>query len=76
MPLSPSPSGTEDDQDADRTACVLVFNANDPSGAGGLSSDVSAMTSVGVHALTVVTGAYARDTTEIVDHHVDRKSVV
>lgn len=70
MPLSPSPSGTEDDQDADRTACVLVFNANDPSGAGGLSSDVSAMTSVGVHALTVVTGAYARDTTEIVDHHV------
>ena len=23
--------------------CVMVFNANDPSGAGGLAADVSAM---------------------------------
>ncbi len=77
MSLSPPPSDTVDDQDADRTACVLVFNANDPSGAGGLSGDVSAMTSVGVHALTVVTGAYVRDTTEIVDHHAfDEEAVV
>jgi hydroxymethylpyrimidine/phosphomethylpyrimidine kinase len=48
---------------------VLVFNANDPSGAGGLCGDISAITSVGAHALTVVTGAYARDTAEILDHH-------
>jgi hydroxymethylpyrimidine/phosphomethylpyrimidine kinase len=49
-------------------ACVLVFNANDPSGAGGLAGDVNAIASVGAHALPVVTGAYARDTAEIVDH--------
>ena len=50
-------------------ACVLVFNANDPSGAGGLAGDINAIASVGAHALPVVTGAYARDTAEIVDHH-------
>ncbi len=50
-------------------ACVLVFNANDPSGAGGLAGDINAVASVGAHALPVVTGAYARDTAEIVDHH-------
>ena len=48
--------------------CVMVFNANDPSGAGGLSSDVTAMSSASVHVLAVVTGSYVRDTTEIHDH--------
>jgi hydroxymethylpyrimidine/phosphomethylpyrimidine kinase len=48
--------------------CVLVFNASDPSGAGGLSCDALAMSSVGAHMLPVVTGAYARDTAEIFDH--------
>jgi hydroxymethylpyrimidine/phosphomethylpyrimidine kinase len=47
---------------------VLVFNANDPSGAGGLACDVTAIASVGAHALPVITGAYARDTAEIFDH--------
>ena len=46
----------------------MSFNANDPSGAGGLSADVTAMASAGVHALTVVTGAYYRDSAEIFDH--------
>jgi hydroxymethylpyrimidine/phosphomethylpyrimidine kinase len=50
--------------------CVLVFNASDPSGAGGLASDALAMASVGAHMLPVVTGAYARDTAEIFDHFV------
>jgi hydroxymethylpyrimidine/phosphomethylpyrimidine kinase len=50
--------------------CVLVFNASDPSGAGGLGSDALAMASVGAHMLPVVTGAYARDTAEIFDHFV------
>jgi hypothetical protein len=49
-------------------ACVLVFNSSDPSGAGGLSGDVTAIASVGAHALPIVTGAYARDTAEILDH--------
>ena len=57
-----------EDPDSLRPACVLVFNASDPSGAGGLSGDVTAIASVGAHALPVVTGAYARDTSEIVDH--------
>ena len=49
-------------------ACVMVFNANDPSGAGGLAADVTAIASVGAHPLPVVTGAYARDTAEVFDH--------
>ncbi len=69
MSLPPAPSDTAEDPESDRTACVLVFNANDPSGAGGLAGDISAITSVGAHALPVVTGAYARDTAEILDHH-------
>lgn len=48
--------------------CVMVFNANDPSGAGGLSADLTAMASASAHVLAVVTGAYVRDTTEIHDH--------
>ncbi|NMM06555.1 bifunctional hydroxymethylpyrimidine kinase/phosphomethylpyrimidine kinase [Polaromonas sp.] len=49
-------------------ACVMTFNANDPSGAGGLTADIAAITSAGAHPLAVVTGAYVRDTTEIFDH--------
>ena len=48
--------------------CVLVFNASDPSGAGGLACDAVAIASVGAHMLPVVTGAYVRDTAEIFDH--------
>lgn len=51
-------------------ACVLVFNANDPSGAGGLTADAAAIASVGAHPLAVVTGSYARDSAEIFDHFV------
>jgi hydroxymethylpyrimidine/phosphomethylpyrimidine kinase len=46
----------------------MVFNASDPSGAGGLSADICTIASVGGHALPVVTGAYIRDTSEIFDH--------
>ncbi len=55
------------DPEAQGLACVLVFNANDPSGAGGLTGDVLAMGSVGAHTLPVVTGSYARDTSGIHD---------
>ena len=66
-PSSISPT-TEDPSTTLRTACVMVFNANDPSGAGGLAADVTAIASVGAHALPIVTGAYARDTGEIFEH--------
>ena len=58
----------DDPQESLQPACVMVFNANDPSGAGGLAGDVMAIGSVGAHAVPVVTGAYARDTAEITDH--------
>ncbi len=68
-PHDPSIIESEDDEsDPLSPACVLVFNANDPSGSGGLSGDITAVASVGAHALPVVTGAYVRDTAEIVDH--------
>lgn len=68
---TPTPLDTPqmDTEDSDTSpACVMSFNANDPSGAGGLTADISAITSAGAHALAVVTGAYVRDTAEIFDH--------
>ncbi|WP_332777318.1 bifunctional hydroxymethylpyrimidine kinase/phosphomethylpyrimidine kinase [Polaromonas sp.] len=57
-----------DDDSETSPACVMSFNASDPSGAGGLTADITAITSAGGHALAVVTGAYVRDTAEIFDH--------
>jgi hydroxymethylpyrimidine/phosphomethylpyrimidine kinase len=80
----PSPPDSDDavesdsspDDDIGSPPCVLVFNANDPSGAGGLSADISAIASVGGHALAVVTGSYARDTAEVFDHYcMDEEAV-
>lgn len=56
-------------EDSDASpACVMMFNANDPSGAGGLTADITAITSAGAHPLSIVTGTYLRDTAEIFDH--------
>lgn len=68
-PNTPHTSDTSDAEASEDAAppCVLVFNAIDPSGAAGLACDVMSIASVGAHALPVVTGAYARDTTEIFD---------
>jgi hydroxymethylpyrimidine/phosphomethylpyrimidine kinase len=65
-PLDAPQIEAEDDETA--PACVMTFNASDPSGAGGLTADITAITSAGAHALAVVTGAYVRDTAEIFDH--------
>ena len=64
------PTLLPDDDMADdaQAPCVMVFNANDPSGAGGLAADLMAIASVGAHGLSVVTGAYSRDTNAVVDH--------
>ena len=48
-------------------ASVLVFNANDPSGAGGLAGDVATVAAMGGHPLTVATAILMRDTAEIFD---------
>lgn len=50
-------------------ACVMVFNASDASGAGGLTADIATISSVGGHPVAVVTGAYVRDTHDIFGHY-------
>ncbi|HZV91592.1 MAG TPA: bifunctional hydroxymethylpyrimidine kinase/phosphomethylpyrimidine kinase, partial [Caldimonas sp.] len=50
-------------------ACVMSFNAADPSGAGGSAGDVSTIAAMGAHALPVITSIVMRDTAEIFDHH-------
>ena len=72
-----APHDADDSEgDAGNPACVIVFNASDPSGAGGLAADISAIASVGAHALPVVTGAYARDSAETYDHFAFEEEVV
>ncbi len=68
MPASTTLPIDEDPLNDGPAAAVMVFNASDPSGAGGLAADLMAIASVGAHALPVVTGAYARDTSEVYDH--------
>lgn len=70
-PLS-SPAGpeaTEGLAESATPACVMVFNASDPSGAGGLTADIATISSVGGHPVAIVTGAYVRDTHDIFDHY-------
>src|SRR3569833_4412797 len=73
-PIQTKPSVPESEEQG--PACGLVFNASDPSGAGGLAAEVTAIASVGAHALPVVTGAYARDTAEVFDHFSFDEDVV
>ena len=56
------PPNNEDEAESDlNPPCVLVFNASDPSGAGGLAGDVSTIAAMGAHALPVVTSIILRD---------------
>jgi hydroxymethylpyrimidine/phosphomethylpyrimidine kinase len=55
-------------QDPPAPACVMCFNANDASGAGGIAGDVSSIAAMGSHALPVVTSVLVRDTAEVFDH--------
>ena len=75
----PHPSAAPSSQDCDTLdatsspnalPCVLCFNANDASGAGGLAGDISTVAAMGAHALPVVTGVYVRDTRETLGHTV------
>lgn len=49
-------------------ACVMSFNATDPSGAGGLSGDVATLCAMGAHPLPVTTCVLIRDTAETFEH--------
>lgn len=66
IPLDTRQLQAEDSENV--PVCVMTFNANDPSGAAGLTADITAITSAGGHPLAVVTGAYVRDTSEILSH--------
>jgi hydroxymethylpyrimidine/phosphomethylpyrimidine kinase len=69
-----SPEAQEDDAPP---ACVMSFNASDPSGAGGLAGDVSTIAAMGAHALPVVTSIVLRDTAEVFEsHEIDPDVVV
>lgn len=46
----------------------MAFNSNDPSGAGGLAADITAITSASAYVMPVVTGTYLRDTRHIKGH--------
>ncbi|HLO76511.1 MAG TPA: bifunctional hydroxymethylpyrimidine kinase/phosphomethylpyrimidine kinase, partial [Magnetospirillum sp.] len=73
-PLPPDAAAAE--EEAQAPACVMSFNASDPSGAGGLAGDVSTIAAMGAHALPVVTTVVMRDTAEIFDQHVIDADVV
>ncbi len=55
--------------EASAPACVMTFNANDATGAGGLAGDVSTIAAMGAHPLPVVTAILVRDTAEVFDQH-------
>ena len=80
-PRTDAPDGIDDSREETAEpappACVLTFNANDPSGAGGLAGDVATITAMGGHPLTVVTAILMRDTAEIFDQlALDEETVV
>ena len=57
-----------EEQEAPPPACVLTFNASDPTGAGGLAGDVATIAAMGAHCLPVVTAVILRDTAESFEH--------
>ena len=71
MPTDPQATSApeqEASQEASGPPCVMSFNANDPSGAGGIGGDVATLSAMGAHALPVVTAILVRDTAEVFDH--------
>ena len=72
----PTPTDDQADPSADEPAteppppaCVMAFNASDPSGATGLAGDIATIAAMGAHALPVVTSIVMRDTAEVFDQH-------
>ena len=75
-PATASDDADDAVQDAPAPACVLSFNASDPSGAGGVAGDVVTVSAMGAHALPVVTSLVIRDTAEVFDHHAIDPDIV
>jgi len=73
---SPTDTATDPSQEGIGPACVMTFNATDPSGAGGLAGDIATIAAMGAHALPVVTSIVLRDTAEVFDHSAIDSDVV
>lgn len=76
---TPTPeTGTDPEagQEQAAPACVMSFNASDPSGAGGTAGDVATIAAMGAHALPVVTSIVMRDTHEVFDQHAIDADVI
>jgi hydroxymethylpyrimidine/phosphomethylpyrimidine kinase len=65
----PDPAAAAEGNEPPAPACVMCFNASDPTGAGGLAGDISAVVAMGAHALPVVTTILMRDTAAVFDQH-------
>jgi len=72
----PAPELTDGQAEAPAPACVMCFNASDPSGAGGLAGDVATISAMGAHPLPVVSAIVLRDTAEVFDQHALDPEVV
>ena len=62
---APDATPTLQDPEGGAPACVLCFNASEPTGAAGLGADIATIAAMGAHALPVCTGVIIRDTAEI-----------
>jgi len=71
MTSEPKPADAEEAsvEEQPAPACVMSFNASDPSGAGGTAGDVATIAAMGAHALPVVATIVMRDTAEVFDQH-------
>jgi hydroxymethylpyrimidine/phosphomethylpyrimidine kinase len=75
-PSTGDDASSDEGAEAPAPACVMSFNAADPTGAGGTAGDVATIAAMGAHALPVVTAIVLRDTAEIFDHHAIESDVV
>ena len=65
---SNDPATAQPDAENQAPACVMSFNASEPSGAAGIAGDVATIAAMGAHALPVVTAIVLRDTAETFEH--------
>lgn len=68
-PPSAADAPAEALQEPSAPACVMTFNAADPSGSAGLAGDIATLAAMGAHALPVTTTIMVRDSAEIFDRH-------
>lgn len=57
-------------------ACVMSFNASEPSGGAGIAADVATIAAMGAHPLPIVTSIVLRDTAEVFESHALDSEVI